>query len=130
MARKGKLGKITMQVGAEPTESDIVVGNVFARLGFDIEFIAASRRYMVHTPDINMDGLTWEIKCPTSKKIDKFRQNISGALEQSQNIIIGTFRTKTKDEKIIRFIADYLKEHKKVKRLKVVTKTHEIIDLK
>ncbi len=114
-----------MQVGAEPTESDILVANIFARLGSDVEFIAPSRAYRVRTPDIHMDGLAWEIKCPTSRKIDKFRQNISSALEQSPNVIIGTFRTKTTDEKIIKFIADYLKDHKKVKRLKVVTKTHQ-----
>ncbi len=130
MAGKHKLGKITLQVGAEPTESDIVVANVFARLGYDVEFIAPSRAYRVRTPDINMDGIAWEIKCPTSRKIDKFRQNISSALEQSQNMIIGTFRTKTTDEKIIKFIADYLKDHKKVKRLKVVTKNHQILDLR
>lgn len=51
-------------------------------------------------------------------------------MEQSPNVIIGTFKTKTTDEKIIRFIIDYLKDHKKVKRLKVVTKDHQVLDLR
>lgn len=39
MTRKRSLGAITMQVGAEPTESDIVVANIFAKLGFDVDFM-------------------------------------------------------------------------------------------
>lgn len=69
-----------MQVGAEPTDTDIVVANVFARMGCDVEFIAASRGYMVRTPDIRMAGLDWEIKCIESDRIDKVRRNISSAL--------------------------------------------------
>lgn len=69
-----------MQVGAEPTESDILVANIFARLGSDIEFIAPSKAYRVRTPDINI---------------------------------------------IRRFT-----KIKKIKRLKVITKTHRVLDLK
>jgi hypothetical protein len=130
MARKHKSGKITMQVGAEPTESDIVVANVFARLGFDIEFIAPSRAYMVRTPDIHMDGLAWEIKCPESNKMDKIRQNIEEVVHQSKSIIIGTFRTPILDEKIIKYITKHFVKNRKIKRLKVVTKTHQVLDLK
>ncbi len=122
-----------MQVGAEPTESDIVIANVFARLGSDVEFIAASKGYMVRTPDITMNGLAWEIKCIESGKIDKVRQNINAALGQSQNVIIGTFRTPIMDDKIMRFISKYLdndRHRKSVKRLLVVTKTHQVLDLK
>ncbi len=119
-----------MQVGAEPTESDIVIANIFAKLGHDVEFLAASRAYRVRTPDMKIDGVAWEVKCPTSRKIDKFRQNISSALGQSQNVVIGTFRTKARDEKIIKFVTEYVEGRKRVKQLKVVTKKHEIIDIK
>lgn len=119
-----------MQVGAEPTESDILVANIFARLGSDIEFIAPSKAYRVRTPDINMDGLAWEIKCIESNKMDKVRRNISSALGQSDNIIIGTFRTPILDDKIIDYIIRRFTKIKKIKRLKVITKTHRVLDLK
>ena len=129
MARK-KIGKITMQVGAEPTESDILVANIFAKAGCSVEILAASKAYRVRTPDMNIDGVPWEVKCPKSRKSDKVRQKISDALGQSQNIIIGTFRSKMTDENILRAIDEYLNTHKRVKHLKVITKMHEIIDLK
>ena len=129
--RDHSFGSITMQVGAEPTASDIMVANIFAKLGHDVDFIAANKGYMVRTPDIHMDRIDWEIKCIESDKIDKVRRNISTALGQSGNIIIGTFRTSILDEKIIRYVQRHVLPKKKgIKRLKIVTKTHEVIDIK
>ncbi|MDR2524286.1 MAG: hypothetical protein LBC95_01950 [Candidatus Nomurabacteria bacterium] len=77
-----------------------------------------------------MDGKSWEIKCPTSGKMDKIRRNISGALKQSQNIIIGTFNTDIPDDKIIRYCQKYSTINKSIKKLIVITKHKQIIDIK
>ena len=77
-----------------------------------------------------MDGLAWEIKCIESNKMDKVRRNISAALDQSENIVIGTFRTDILDDKIVSYIARRFTKIKKIKRLKVITKTHSVLDLK
>ena len=104
---------------------------IFLRdLALILSLLPQAKAYRVRSPDINMDSLAWEIKCPSSQKLDKFRQNISSALQQSENIIVGTFRTKTNDEKIIKYITDYLKSQKKIKHLKVVTKAHKTLDLR
>lgn len=123
-------GKITKQIGAFPDLSEQIVADIFACEGNNIEFIKPDTRYMVHTPDIKMNGLLWEIKCPESDKMDKIRRNINDALKQSNNVIIGTFETKILDEKIIRYVTTYSKTLKNINKLKIVTKTKEIIDIK
>jgi hypothetical protein len=124
-------GKITKQIGAYPDFSEQMVADLLAlERGKDIEFIKPDTRYKVHTPDINMGGERWEIKCPESNKMDKVRRNIDTAANQSANIILGTFDTNIPDEKIIRFTTKYVKNRKKIKKVIIVTKHKKVIDIK
>jgi len=123
-------GRVTKQIGAYPKLSEQIVADVFAKAGFDVEFIAESRRYKQGSADINMMGVVWEIKCVESDKMDKVRRNVNKAAKQSTNIIIGTFKTDILDEKIIKYAMKYVKNLKSVKRCKIVTKKHEILDIK
>ena len=125
-----KRGRITKQIGAYPKLSEQIVADVFAEAGFDVEFIAENKGYKRHSADICMEGLDWEIKCVKSDKMDKVRRNLNKALKQSKNIILGTFNTDILDEKIIDYVSKYAKSLKTVKRMKVVNKKKEILDIK
>ncbi len=62
-----KTGRITYPYNYQPEPHELATANVFAALGKDIEFIRPSRTRDAHTPDIEMDGIQWEIKCPMGK---------------------------------------------------------------
>ena len=62
--------------------------------GFDVELIPASNIEGVHTPDIKMDGLKWEMKAPLGEGNQLMENTIQRALRQSQNIIIDLRHTK------------------------------------
>ncbi len=82
------------------------------------------------TPDIMMDGLKWEIKCPKGKGKDLIHNTIHRASTQSPNIIIDLRRIKMPAAKALTSIIKYANELKNVKRVKVVDKSHQIIDIK
>jgi hypothetical protein len=124
-------GKITKQIGAFPDYSEQMVADALAlKRGKNVEFIKPDTRYKIHTPDIKMDGETWEIKCPESDKMDKIRRNIDDAVKQSRNIILGTFDTNIPDEKIVRFVRKYVKNRKKIQKVILINKQKEILDIK
>ena len=71
-----------------PEEHEFETAKLFAELGKDIVFLRPSSIPGIHTPDILMDGLEWEIKCPEGKGKRTIEQNIRKAEKQSHYIIV------------------------------------------
>ena len=71
-----------------PERHELDVARYFSDLGYDIEFIPPSNIPDIHTPDIKMDGVEWEIKSPQGKSKNTIEKNIKRALLQSPYIII------------------------------------------
>ena len=91
--------------------------------GFDVELIPASNIEGVHTPDIKMDGLKWEMKAPLGEGNQLMENIIQRALRQSQNIIIDLRHTKRHQTKCLRELEKQFLNKKGIKRLKVITKS-------
>ena len=91
--------------------------------GFDVELIPASNIEGVHTPDIKMDGLKWEMKAPLGEGNQLMENTIQRALRQSQNIIIDLRHTKRHQTKCLRELEKQFLNKKGIKRLKVITKS-------
>ena len=96
--------------------------------GFDVELIPASNIEGVHTPDIKMDGLKWEIKAPLGEGNQLMENTIQRALRQSQNIIIDLKHTKRHQTKCLRELEKQFLNKKGIKRLKVITKSGKTLD--
>ena len=96
--------------------------------GFDVELIPASNIEGVHTPDIKMDGLKWEIKAPLGEGNQLMENTIQRALRQSQNIIIDLRHTKRHQTKCLRELEKQFLNKKGIKRLKVITKSGKTLD--
>lgn len=60
---------------------------MIAELGKDIVFIPPSAIPGQHRPDIFMDGVEWEIKCPEGNSKRTIENNMRKALLQSRNVI-------------------------------------------
>lgn len=96
--------------------------------GFDVELIPASNIEGVHTPDIKMDGLKWEMKAPLGEGNQLIENTIQRALKQSQNIIIDLRHTKRHQTKCLRELEKQFLNKKGIKRLKVITKSGKTLD--
>ena len=96
--------------------------------GFDVELIPTSNIEGVHTPDIKMDGLKWEMKAPLGEGNQLMENTIQRALKQSQNIIVDLRHTKRHQAKCLRELEKQFLSKKGVKRLKVITKSGKTLD--
>ena len=96
--------------------------------GFDVKLIPASNMEGVHTPDIKMDGLKWEMKAPLGEGNQLMENTIQRALRQSQNIIIDLRHTKRHQTKCLRELEKQFLNKKGIKRLKVITKSGKTLD--
>ncbi|MBQ3409992.1 hypothetical protein IJG66_01375 [Candidatus Saccharibacteria bacterium] len=96
--------------------------------GFNVDLIPASNIEGVHTPDIKMNGLKWEMKAPLGEGNQLMKNTVQKAIKQSQNIIIDLRHTKRHQTKCLRELEREFGKSKKIKRLKIITKSGKTLD--
>lgn len=96
--------------------------------GFDIELLPPIQRKGARTPDIRMNGLDWEIKCPTGKSANTIKRAFKSALRQSKYIIFDLRGSKMTDEVTISKLEKEFKDIKSAERLLVITKKRNLLD--
>ena len=95
--------------------------------GHNIEFLEESN---LHTADILLDGIEYEIKSPKSSTANSLEHLIKKALRQSPNIIIDTSRMKNaRDDNTRKFLITQAKSRKQIKKLIMITKQGRIVDI-
>lgn len=124
MKRKGKI--IPNGVVLETHEMATVV--LLTELGVDVELIPRSKVAGVHTPDIKMFGLLWEMKAPKGEGKYLMANTIQRAVQQSANIIIDLRRVKRHQSKCLAEIRKEFQKSRSVKRIKVITKSRKVVD--
>ena len=93
----------------------------------DATFLRPERK---KTPDIDVSGTKWEIKSPTGNGKKTIDNNLRAARKQSRNIVLDLRRAKLHQSKAIARINYYVSAGShKIQHLKVITKTHKIIDI-
>ena len=123
---KKKTGKITPNgVVLKAHENATVV--FLTECGYDIELIPRSNVEGVHTPDIKMDGLKWEMKSPKGKGKWLLKNTVQRASHQSENIIIDLHRIKIHQVKCLQELEKQFKFSKRVKRMLIVTKSRKLL---
>lgn len=124
-----KQGKIIGQVNPflKPHEWDTI--NFLIYFGYNIEIIPECRIKGVHTPDIRIDAIEWEIKSPRANTNCIIKNTLRDAAKQSSNIIIDLRRTCRRDEQCMHEIKKWFTGHNKVKNIWIITKKLELIKL-
>ena len=97
-------------------------------LGFDVELIPKSNIEGVHTPDILINGISWEIKSPKGEGKSLMKNTIQKACKQSCNVIVDLRRTKRHPDKCLNELKREFAHSKTLKRLRIITKNRDIID--
>jgi len=126
MPRKGKISP--NGVVLKNHENATVV--FLTELGYNIELIPTSNIKGVHTPDIRIRGVEWEIKTPIGEGKQLMENTIQKALRQSQNVIVDLRHTKRHQTRCIRELQKQFNSKKKIKRLLIILKDGRTIDMK
>jgi len=96
--------------------------------GFDIELLPPLQQKGARTPDIRMNDLEWEIKCPVGKSANTIKRAFKTALRQSQNIIFDLRGSKMTDAVNITKLEKEFSDIKSARRLIIITKKRELLD--
>lgn len=130
---KTKFGTIVIPPGVFPEKHEKrTVDTLALRLRLNITFLIPSRKENDSTPDIDMDGCLWEIKCPLGKSSRTIENNLRQALQQSPNIVLDLRRLDVRipTHKYLHEVKKQFTFAKSIRRMIVITREDRIIDLK
>lgn len=121
-------GKIDIsQLKIPPEKHELDTARYFAERGHDIEFIPPNNSPNMHTPDIKMDGVEWEIKCPSGKSARTIENNFRKAAKQSHYIIFDLRRCSIPEsQSLVRLKKEFDDRH--AKRLLVILKSGVLVE--
>jgi len=89
----------------------------------DVEFLIPIADYLRKSADILMQGLEWEIKCPTGDSKSTIRNQFRRASKQSKNIIIDMQRTKLDYITVEKEVLFQMKERPYIKKVILIDKS-------
>jgi hypothetical protein len=121
--RRGKID--ISQLKTLPERHELETADYLANLGYDIKFNAPQNSPNVHTPDIFMDGVSWEIKCPKGKSKRTIEYNFRKAKQQAENIIFDLRRINISEDKCVPELKLRFAQKRDVKRLLIIKKNGE-----
>ena len=121
---KGKL----KQNGVHLEEHEYQTVKFFLEQGYDIELIPPSKIKHLQMPDLIMQGVPWEMKSPKGDGKYTIKNVVQNASHQSENIIIDLRRCHIPEEKTIKEISRYFEKSKRIRRIKIITKSCETLD--
>ncbi len=105
-----------------PNKHEFETARFFAARGKDITFLKPSYIPNMHTPDIRMDGVEWEIKCPEGSGKRTIEKNMRKAEQQSCNIIIDLRWINIPENQCLSQIKANFETKPRIKRVLVITK--------
>ncbi|MBP5652279.1 MAG: hypothetical protein J6X17_02505 [Lachnospiraceae bacterium] len=122
------LGKIDISaLNAPPEKHEFETVKYFANRGKDITFLKPSDIPNLHTPDILMDGVEWEMKCPLGSGKRTIEANFRKAVMQSKYIIFDIRYIKIPEKQCISQLEKEFNARPYIKRLYVIRKNGELL---
>ena len=122
------IGKIDIsQLNTPPEKHEFETAKYFAERGKDVTFLKPSSIPTVHTPDIRMDGVEWEIKCPQGRSRYTIANNFKNAVAQSYYIIFDLRRISLPEKQCITQLEREFRGRTYLKRLLVIKKNLELL---
>ncbi len=97
--------------------------------GYDVELIPPIQAKGVSNTDIYINAIPWELKAPQGDGKNTIRHTMQNAGHQSSSAIVDLRRCKLSQEQAIKELKYYFKLSKRLKRLMVVTRDNELLDI-
>lgn len=124
-----KIGHIDIsQLNAPPEKHEFATAKYFADMGKDIVFLKPSDIPNIHTPDILMDGIEWEMKCPSGNSKRTIETNLRNAAKQSHYIIFDLRRIQVPEKQCFAQLDRLFYSRSDIKRLLVIKKNNELFE--
>lgn len=121
-------GKIDISaLNTPPEKNELETAKYFAALGKDVTFIRPSSIPNQHRPDIEMDGLEWEMKAPIGSGKRNIEYNFRKAVAQSKNIIFDLRHVKIPEQQCIAQLEKEFSERPYLNKLYVIKKNGELL---
>ena len=128
-ATNGIFGKIDVsQLNTPPEKHEFETAKFFSSQGKNISFIRPSSIPNTPRPDIVMDGVEWDIKCPEGNSKRTIESNIRNAIMQSHYIIIDLRWIKLTESQCLSQLELQFKTKSAIKKLLVITKRNELLE--
>jgi hypothetical protein len=129
--KKAKHGKIIVPPGLIPEKHELETASYFAAQGKDVEFQLPTRTKGAKTPDVQIDGVLYEMKCPFGKGKRTIQTCLQRASRQSANIIMDLRHTPLKTDYCLAILKREFQLRTNLKKLLVITKaeTDNLIEL-
>ncbi|MCR5060673.1 MAG: hypothetical protein K6A80_06545 [Saccharofermentans sp.] len=115
------------QLKSPPDKTEFLVARYFAALGKDVLFIPPSAIPGQHRPDIFMDGVEWEIKCPEGNSKRTIENNMRKALLQSRNVIFDLRHMRLSEKEGLSKLEKEFKLNSQPRKLYNIRKNGELI---
>ena len=130
MATRDKMseGKMIVPYGVYPEKHEYATASVFLKLGKDVEFIKPSGTTKIKSPDIMIDGSTWEMKSPTGRSKYTIQNQFKRAAHQSSNLIFDARRLNLHTKDIEKEIYKQFSLRRSIRKIKLITKSGDIVD--
>lgn len=123
-------GKLIIPYGRHPEPSEIKVAEVFMARGHDVEFLTEPQTEGLKSADVIINGIIWEIKSPTGNNRRTIQRAIAKASKQSTNVIFDSRHSAISEDTFIRQLHQELKRHPDIKRLVLIGKSSNLLDIK
>ena len=125
-----KPGRTIIPLGVFPELHELETAAVFLAQGLDVEFLVPNRTKGARTPDVKINNILWEMKSPRVSSKKTIANALRRAVKQSHNVIIDARAMKIPESDIERELMRNVPLIKSLKRLILISRTGEIIDLK
>ena len=121
-------GKIDVsQLNYPPEKDEFETARYLADMGKDIVFIRPSSIPDIRTPDIKMDGVEWEIKCPHgSSEKNTIESNFRKAITQSRYLIFDLRHVKLPEKLCITQLEREFGMRKYLKKMLIICKNGKL----
>ena len=124
-----KIGNINIsQLDAPPEKNEFDTAKFFANRGKDIVFLKPSRIPNVHTPDILMDGVEWEMKAPVGSSKRTIEVNFRKAVKQSKYIIFDLRAINVPEKQCIAQLEKEFNWRHYLKKMYVIRKNGDLLE--
>jgi len=131
VSTEARVGKITIPTSGsyEPLPHEVDTAQRLAAAGHDVRFLVPSNQPGVKNPDILLGRARWEMKAPTGSGTHTISNQLKRGGKQSTRLILDTTRTPLSDAAIIAEVERRLSRSAHLKRVWIITKTGEIVQL-
>ena len=119
---------ILTQNGVHLQEHEYATVKLLLENGYNVELVPTSQIKGMRTPDLVINGITWEMKSPTGSGRHTIKHTLQNASHQSVSVIVDLRRCGIPEDKAVKELEQGFQLSRRFRRMKIVLKSGELLD--